>query len=115
VQPVESELCPTMAEALAAGSPVEIAVGGVAADSLGAATIGDIGFAVARENGVRPALVSDAEILEARRLLWMQARVLAEPGACVALAAVLGGQIAVPDGQTVVVVVSGGNNESLPS
>jgi threonine dehydratase len=114
VQPVESELCPTLAEALAADGPVEIAVGGVAADSLGAARIGDIAFAVARANGVRPVLVSDADILEARRLLWRQARVLAEPGACVALAAVVAGQVAVPVGQTIVVVISGGNNESLP-
>ncbi len=114
VQPVESELCPTLAEALAAGEPVEIAVGGVAADSLGAAKIGDIAFAIAKDNGVRPIVVSDAEILEARRLLWQQARVLAEPGACVALAAVVHGQVAVPAGQTVVVVVTGGNNDSLP-
>ncbi len=94
---------------------MEIAVGGVAADSLGAATIGDIAFAVAREHDVRPVLVSDAEILAARSLLWRHARVLAEPGACVAFAGVVTGRVAVPDGETMVVVVSGGNNESLPS
>jgi threonine dehydratase len=114
VRPVESELCPTLAEALAAGAPVEVAVGGVAADTLGAATIGELAFAVARENDVRPVLVTDAQVLDARRWLWKQTRVLAEPGACVALAAVLGGQVAVPGGETAVVVVSGGNNESLP-
>lgn len=114
IQPVESELCPTLAEALAAGAPVEIAVGGVAADSLGAARIGDIAFAVAREAEVKPVLVGDAELLQARLLLWRQVRVLAEPGACVALAAVAGGQVAVPPGGTVVVVVSGGNNETMP-
>jgi threonine dehydratase len=41
--------------------------------------------------------------------------VLAEPGACVALAAVLSGAVSVSARQTVVVVVSGGNNESMPS
>ena len=114
VQPVESELCPTLAEALSAGEPVEIAVGGVAADSLGAAKIGDIAFAIARENDVRPVVVSDADVLEARHLLWKQARVLAEPGACVALAAVMRGHVAVRADQTLVVVVTGGNNDSLP-
>lgn len=115
VQPAEPELCPTLTEALAAGAPVEIAVGGVASDSLGAARVGDLAFAAARETGVQPVLVSEAAILETRRLLWRRTRVLAEPGACVALAAVLGRQVAVPGGATVVVVVTGGNNETLPS
>ena len=35
VQPVEPEMCPALAEALAAGGPVEVAVGGVASDALG--------------------------------------------------------------------------------
>jgi threonine dehydratase len=114
VQPVEPELCPTLAEALAAGGPVEIAVGGVASDALGAPRIGDIAYAVAVEHGVRPVLVDEAAILEARRLLWREARLLAEPGACAALAAVMTGAIAVPAGQIAVVVISGGNNASLP-
>jgi threonine dehydratase len=112
VQPVEPELCPTLARALAAGGPVEVEVGGTASDSLGAARIGRIAYSVAREHGVSPVLIGEDEILAARRLLWHHVRVLAEPGACVALAAVLGRQVAVPAGETVVVVVSGGNNET---
>lgn len=114
VQPVEPELCPTLAEALAAGGPVEVAVGGVASDALGAARVGDIAYAVAVENGVEPVLISESDIVSARRLLWREARVLAEPGACVALAAVVSGQVVVPAGETVVVVISGGNNEAFP-
>jgi threonine dehydratase len=116
VQPVEPEMCPALAEALAAGGPVEVAVGGVASDALGAARVGEIAYQVAVDTSVLPVLVSESEILEARRLLWSTARVLAEPGACVALAAVATGRVAaeVPAGETVVVVVSGGNNETIP-
>lgn len=114
VQPAEPELCPALAEALAAGLPVEVGVAGIAADSCGASRIGDLAFAVATENDVEPVLVSDAEILAARAQLWSRVRVLAEPGACVAFAAVMSGRVVVPPGETVVVVVSGGNNETLP-
>ncbi len=114
VQPVEPEMCQALAQALAAGGPVEVAVGGSAGDSLGAPRVGDIGYAVAAAHAVTPLVVTEAEIAEARHLLWSQLRVLAEPGACVALAAVAGGQVAVPEGGALVVVVSGGNNDTLP-
>lgn len=114
VQPVEPELCPALSRALAAGRPVPSTVGGVGADSLGAPQIGRLAFAAAQRHGAAVALVAEEAILAARRFLWSKARVLAEPGASVALAAVLSGAVEVRAGQTVVVVVSGGNNDSLP-
>jgi threonine dehydratase len=115
VQPVEPRLCPALASAMAAGERVPTTVGGVAVDSLGAPMIGEIAFEAAVEQGVAPVLVEDAAILGARRFLWSRLRILAEPGACVGLAAVLGGQVDIHAGQTVAVVVSGGNDDSLPS
>ncbi|HCB60046.1 MAG TPA: threonine dehydratase, partial [Arthrobacter bacterium] len=50
---VESETTPTLHAALAAGTPVDVAVSGIAADSLGARQIGRIGFEVAVRTGVR--------------------------------------------------------------
>jgi threonine dehydratase len=114
VQPVEPDLCPHLAEALAAGRPVPHTSGGAAADSLGPPQIGDIAFATATDLGVTPVLVDEGAVLAARRFLWQQARVLAEPGASVALAGVLTGRVPVSAGSTVVVVVSGGNNATLP-
>ena len=114
VQPVEPTLCPDLANALAAGHPVETEVGGVAVDSLGAPHIGEIALATAQENGVLPVLVEEDDIVAARRFLWDRLRVLAEPGACVAMAAVLTRRVEVVAGETVVVIVSGGNNETLP-
>jgi len=114
VQPVEPDQCPGLAASLAAGRRVEVAVGGVAVDSLGAASVGQIAFESAQESGVKPVLVADEDITAARGYLWDRLRVLAEPGACVALASVLGGQVAVHAGQTAIVVVSGGNHTSFP-
>ncbi len=114
VQPVEPELCPHLDVALRAGGPVDHGVGGVAADSLGPPRIGRIAFETARALGAGSLLVDEDGIVAARRFLWQRLRVLAEPGASVALAALLGGRVDVPPGSTVVVVVSGGNNPQLP-
>ncbi|MGH3367340.1 MAG: serine/threonine dehydratase [Nocardioidaceae bacterium] len=114
VTPVEPERCASLRAALAAGEPVRVDVGGVAADALGASTIGSHAFAVARETGTDPAIVDDEAILTARRWLWERCRVLAEPGAATALAALMTGAARVHPGDTVVVVVSGGNNPAIP-
>ncbi|MEP6666158.1 MAG: serine/threonine dehydratase [Nocardioidaceae bacterium] len=115
VQPVEPAMCPDLACALAEGGPTDTEVGGVAADSLGSPRIGEIAYAVASKHGVLPVLVDEDAILSARRFLWDAARVLAEPGACVALASLLTGQVVVRPGQTAVVVISGGNNDAPPA
>jgi threonine dehydratase len=115
VQPVEPVLCPDLADALAAGRPVDTTVGGIAVDSLGAPHIGQIAFATAQEHGTMSILVDEEEITEARRFLWQRLRVLAEPGAAVGLASVLTGKVPLLPNETVVVVVSGGNNETLPA
>jgi threonine dehydratase len=115
VQPVEPAACPDLADAIAAGRPVRTEVGGVAADSLGAPAIGDIAFSVAQDQQVKPVLVAEDDISAARRFLWDRVRVLAEPGACVALAALLCGAVSISARQTVVVVVSGANNDTIPT
>lgn len=109
VVPVEPADCPTLQAALEAGSPVRVEVGGVAADALGASTAGVIAFATAREHRALGVLVEDAEILEARRWLWREARVAAEPAGAAALAALLSGRYRPAAGESVCVVVCGGN------
>jgi threonine dehydratase len=114
VTPVEPQRCASMHAALAAGERVAVEVGGVAADALGAATVGEHAFAVANDLGAEAVLVSDDDILTARRWLWERCRVLAEPGAAAPVAALIAGAVAVHPGDTVVAVVSGGNNPTLP-
>ncbi len=114
VQPVEPELCPHLHRAVAAGEPVAAVSGGAAADSLGPPQIGRLAYAVATAHGTSSVLVSEEALLAARRFLWQRVRVLAEPGASVALAALMSGQVRPRPGSTVVVVVSGGNNPAIP-
>lgn len=114
VQPVEPELCPHLHDAVAAGEPVDRVAAGVAADALGPLSIGQHAFETARSLGAVPRLVSEDAIVEARRFLWERMRVLAEPAASVPLAAVMSGVVPVEAGETVALVVSGGNNPTIP-
>ena len=106
---VEPASCPTLARALDAGRPVDVEVGGLAADSLGARRIGALMFPVARQFVDRVVLVSDDQIRTAQRLLWNELRVMAEPGGAAALAGLLSGRYQLRDGERVGVIVCGGN------
>jgi len=106
---VEPDTCPTLHAALEGGGPVDVQVGGVAADSLGASRLGELAYATAREHQTRSLLVSDEEIVEARRWLWRTARLAAEPGGATAVAALLSEAYVPRDGERVCVIVCGGN------
>jgi threonine dehydratase len=108
---VEPFACPTLSRALDAGRPVPVEVGGVAASSLGASTLGDIAWAATRWVD-QSILVDDTDILAAQRWLWDTCRVLAEPAAATPLAALLTGA-SIPKRDHVVVVVSGANTQAL--
>jgi threonine dehydratase len=108
---VEPENAPTLHAALAAGEPVDVAVSGVAADSLGARRVGDIGFSVALRAGVASVLVSDADIVAARSRLWNDYRVIVEHGAAAAYAALTAGVYEPKPGERVAVVLCGANTD----
>jgi threonine dehydratase len=108
---VEPITCPTLHAALEAGAPLDVEVGGVAADALGAARAGTIGFEIAQRFVERVVLVPDDAIVLAQRRLWEECRVLAEPGGAAPLAALLT-EAYVPDAdERVVLVISGGNTD----
>jgi len=106
---VEPESAPTLARALAAGSPVDVEVAGIAVDSLGARRIGAIAFALARERLHASVLVTDEAIRQSQALLWDQLRIMAEAGGATALAALLSGRWRPAPGQRVGVLVCGAN------
>ncbi|MBV9784538.1 MAG: threonine/serine dehydratase [Acidisphaera sp.] len=108
---VEPEACPTLHTALQAGQPVGAAVGGIAADSLGARQVGQIMFPIARAHVAQSVLVPDAAIRAAQLLLWDRMRLIAEPGGATALAALLCGAWVPPDDACVGVLVCGGNTD----
>lgn len=108
---VEPETAPTLHAALAAGAPVDVPVSGIAADSLGARRIGDIGFSVAVRAGVAGVLVSDGDIIEARRKLWDDYRIIVEHGAAASYAALTSGAFVPGIGERVAVVLCGANTD----
>ncbi|MBV8616626.1 MAG: threonine/serine dehydratase [Acetobacteraceae bacterium] len=106
---VEPEACPALHEARRAGRPVPVAVGGLAADSLGARQVGELVFPIAAAHVAASVLVPDAAIRAAQRVLWDRLRVLAEPGGATALAALLSGAFTAPADARVGVLVCGAN------
>jgi hypothetical protein len=110
---VEPERAPTLHAALAAGEPVDVEVGGVAADSLGARRIGDHGLAAVLRARVGSVLVTHAAILGARRRLWQDLPLVTETGGATALAALTSGAYVPQDGERVGVVLCGGNTDPV--
>ena len=108
---IEPATIPTLHAALAAGQPVDVAVGGIAADSLGASRLGDIAYDVAARTGVRSVLVSDADIIAARRQLWEKYRLAVEHGGATAFAALTAGAYRPAEGERIAVVVCGANTD----
>ena len=109
---VEPTTCPTLHTALVSGRPVDIAVSGIAADSLGARRIGEIGFAVATRTGVQSVLVSDEDLIDARRRLWDECRIVVELGAAAPFAALTTGAYAPEPGERVAVLLCGANTDA---
>ncbi len=110
---VEPEGAPTMTSALAAGGPADAPTGSVAVDSLAPRRVGALTFAVVSRLVDDVLLVGDDAILRAQQALWETLRVVAEPGGCTALAAVLSGRYRPGPGETVAVVVSGANTTAV--
>lgn len=106
---VEPERAPTLHKALAAGHVVDVEVGGVAADSLGARRVGELMFPIAQKFVHRSLLVSDEQIVEAQLVLWQQLRLVTEPGGATAFAALLCGVYKPHPGERVGVVMCGSN------
>jgi threonine dehydratase len=108
---VEPHTCATLNAALAAQRPVEVPVGGIARDSLGARQIGDIGFAAVQGAAVQSVLVSDRSIAAAQHLLWDRLRLVVEPGGATALAALVSGAYVPEPGERVAVLICGANTD----
>ena len=106
---VEPEGAPTLHAARRAGEPVDVEVGGLAADALGARRLGTISADLAGRYVDESVLVPDDAIRQAQRVLWEELRVLAEPGGATALAALLCGAYVAPPGAAVGALVCGAN------
>ena len=106
---LEPERAPTMHSARLAGEPVDVAVGGIAADSLGAKRIGQLGWEVTQRHVQDALLLSDEAILAAQRWLWKELRLAVEPGAALGLAALQTGIYRPRADEKVALILCGGN------
>ncbi len=108
VQALEPAGAPTLHAARAAGGAVDVDVGGLAADALGARRIGALAWALNRYIASAD-IVPDAVIHQAQRLLWQQLRLAVEPAAALPLGALLAGVIAPAPHERVALVLCGAN------
>jgi len=106
LEPVGS---PTLHAARAAGEPVDVAVGGLAADALGARCIGTIAWPITQRYVAAAHLVPDAAITAAQQQLWRALRLAVEPAAALPLAALRAGLVATQPHERVALVLCGAN------
>jgi len=106
---LEPELAPTFYQARQAGQPVDVAVGGIAADSLGAKRIGDIAWQVTQRHVRDALLLSDGAIRAAQLWLWRELKLAVEPAAALGLAALQCGAYVPRADEKVCLVLCGAN------
>ncbi|MEQ1616562.1 MAG: threonine/serine dehydratase [Hyphomicrobiaceae bacterium] len=99
--------------ALAAQTPVDVEVSGVAADSLGARRVGSLMFPLARAYVDQVVLVGDDAIRAAQLSLWQGMRQVLEPGGAAAFAALLSGAYRPAKGEKVGVLLCGANTSAV--
>jgi threonine dehydratase len=109
IQALEPEGARTLHAALAAGEPVDVTVGGLAADALGAKRIGGIAWPICQQHVASAHLVSDEAIAQAQQQLWRELRLAVEPAAALPLAALRGGVVKVAAQERVALVLCGAN------
>jgi threonine dehydratase len=109
VEALEPVGSPTLHAARAAGEPVDVAVGGLAADALGARCIGSIAWPITQRHVAAAHLLPEDAITQAQRLLWTELRLAVEPAAALPLAALRCGAVQPAAHERVALVLCGAN------
>jgi threonine dehydratase len=106
---LEPERAPTLFRAREADAPVDVEVGGVAADSLGAKRIGEHAWAITQREVRDALLLSDDAIRAAQQWLWKEMKLAVEPAAALPLAALQTGAYVPRAAEKVCLIVCGAN------
>lgn len=109
VEALEPVGAPTLHAAREAGEPVDVAVGGLAADALGARRIGSIAWPICQAHVAASHLLPEAAITEAQRQLWRGLRLAVEPAAALPLAALRCGAVRPDPQERIALVLCGAN------
>lgn len=106
---VETEGTDTLARSFREGPDLDVHARGVAAGSLGGPRLGVHAWEVIRERVKTALVLPDADVYTAARKLWEATRLVAEPGAAVALGALTSGAYVPEEDERVGVLLCGGN------
>jgi threonine dehydratase len=109
IDALEPELAPTLFRAREGGAPVDVAVSGIAADSLGARRIGAIAWQLTQRHVDAAHLLADTDIRAAQRAMWSELRLAVEPAAALPLAALTSGAVRPARDERVLLVICGAN------
>ena len=106
---LEPELAPTLFNARQAGQAVDVNVGGIAADSLGAKRIGQLGWEATQAHVRDAMLLTDDAIRAAQQWLWKELKLAVEPAAALPLAALHSGVYKPRTDEKVCLILCGAN------
>ncbi|HYW56421.1 MAG TPA: threonine/serine dehydratase [Polaromonas sp.] len=106
---LEPALAPTLYKAREAGQPVDVPVSGIAADSLGAKRIGNLGWAATQAHVRDALLLSDEAIRSAQLWLWKELKLAVEPAAALPLAALHSGAYVPRADEKICLIICGAN------
>ena len=106
---LEPELAPTLFKAREAGEPVDVAISGIAADSLGAKRIGALAWDATQAHVRDALLLSDESIRAAQSWLWNELKLAVEPAAALPLAALHSGRYVPRTDEKVCLIICGAN------
>jgi threonine dehydratase len=106
---VELEAGPGLGPALAAGRPIPVTRPATLADGMTPPFVGALPLAIAREAVDEIVTVTEAEIIDAMKLLMTRAKLYVEASGAAATAALLAGKVRAKPGMHTVSLVSGGN------
>ncbi len=109
---VEPAEVPRFKESIKSGRPVTVEMGDTIADGLRVSKAETINFEMICENVDHLIAVQEASIRQAVKEIAMRAKIVAEPSACVGIAAALEGKINTSKGRKIVFIISGGNMDS---
>ena len=112
---VQAAACPSAIEAIKAGRPVALNAEekGSLADAIMVTQVGDVSFALLRDLVDEIVAVDEERIAAAMLLLQERKKILSEGAGAVPLAALLSRSIHLMPGSNAVLVISGGNVDSL--
>jgi len=110
---LEPARAPTLFRAREAGEPVDVDVGGVAADSLGARRIGALAWNITQRYVRDASLLPDEAIRTAQLWLWKELKLAVEPAAALPLAALQIGAYQPRKGEKICLIVCGANVDPI--